>query len=86
MPTTLPVEKRRESGKPTETGWWYKQSISHRMDGTVSYTSEIAPVHVKIYKNGKSRVDFRQGSTVDGNPSWRVKYRWFGPVTVVEEV
>ena len=87
MSVTLPTEKRQRSGAPTETGWWYGQTVYYNPNqgGKETFRSNIHPKYVEIFKKGTSRVDRRMGCGVDGDKDGWVKYRWFGPVTVVEE-
>lgn len=91
MPTTFDIERRSPGQVPTESGYWYIKKYD---------ASEIIPIHVHFFKNGKARVDFKRDQDLVG--WWQRRYdinrggfykdygsskpyQWFGPVLKIEE-
>lgn len=87
MTDTFPIEYRKQSGPPTETGWWY-----------LLVWNEIRPVWVVIYKNGNAMVMNSKYNDLNGwynietnyQTGDRVKkytstFRWFGPALIIKE-
>lgn len=79
---TLAVSKqwRKKTDAPTETGWYFGRKTTRSFSQNKFICSPIYPYHVRVFKNGKTRIMYSKWyGTAD-------QYEWFGPVDEVFEI